>query len=290
MLYFWDGANNTVNFKIEIPMGAPYSIYTMNNITYFYCAGSLFAWGGGQQVIKVRYIAYQNTDYLGTSDSTIVNPNMMDSRYNLLMLAYPSTTTNVNTMYGVYSWGSVELIYPNSFGYSYALANGVQNYSAANQLRIGMIKNFVDTMYISWSYVDSGGTTRYGIDVVDPTCTPAPLASWRSLIWDGNARYKTKLGLRYKVSFLPLPTGTTVSGFYSVGRAADVTADPSGTSFTAVAGDTDLVIEINNTRFQELQWGFDIAASSAATAPATITGITMEIDPLGDESDVRKYM
>jgi hypothetical protein len=61
-LYFWDGQNPTYNFKIQIPMGAPYSVYTNNNITYFICAGALYAWGGGQQIIKVRPIAYQNTD------------------------------------------------------------------------------------------------------------------------------------------------------------------------------------------------------------------------------------
>jgi hypothetical protein len=58
-LYFWDGQNATYNFKIQLPMGAPYSVYTFNNITYFICAGALYAWGGGQQVIKVRPIAYQ---------------------------------------------------------------------------------------------------------------------------------------------------------------------------------------------------------------------------------------
>lgn len=288
MLYFWDGANVNFNFKIEIPMGAPYSVFTQNNITYFYCAGSLFAWGGGQQVIKVRYIAYQNTDYLGTVDHTIVNPNMMDSRYNLLMLGYPSSTTNTNVNYGIYSWGAVELTYPNSFGYSYALSNGLQNYSTANNLQIGMIKNFVDTMYTSWQYTDSNSITHYGLDIIDNTSTPASSFSWQSLIWDGGVRYKTKKALRLKINFLPLPAGTTVTANYTKDRGTTVSADPaSGVSYSATTGATSIVIEFNNMRFHELQWGFTGTCLSSATSPPTFTGITLEVDPLTDEVGVR---
>ena len=289
-LYFWDGVSQNYNFKIEIPMGAPYGLTTFNNITYFYCAGSLFAWGGGQQVIKVRPVAYQNTDYLGTTDNTIVNPNMMDIRYNLLMLGYPSTTTNTSIPYGVYSWGAVELTYPNSFGYSYALANNQQYTTgvANNNLRIGMVRNFVDTMYISWSYV-SGGTTYYGIDVVDNTSTPASNFSFQSLIWDGGVRYKTKKALRLKIAFLPLPAGTSLTAQYNKDRTGWISADPiSGNSYTASTGDISLVVEFDNMRFMEFQWGFFGTSSSSATTPPTITGVTLEVDPLEDELSLKK--
>jgi hypothetical protein len=287
-LYFWDGVNTIPNFKIQVPMGAPYSVFTLNNITYFYCAGSLFAWGGGQQVIKVRYISYQNTDYLGTTDNTIINPQMMDARYNLLMLGFPSSTTNTNINYGVYSWGAVELTYPNSFGYSYALSNGLQNFSSANNLQIGMIKNFVDTMYMSWQYTDANSVTHWGLDILDNTSTPAPNFSWQSLIYDGGARYKTKRAMRYKINFLPLPANTTVTAQYNIDRNGWVTADSFGNSFSAATGDTSIVVEMNNARFHELQWGFVGTSSPSATTPPTFTGITMEINPLLTEHDVRK--
>jgi hypothetical protein len=282
MLYFWDGINATYNFKIEVPMGAPYSIYTYNNITYFICAGSLFAWGGGQQVIKVRPIAYQNTDYLGMADNTVVNPNMMDSRYNLLMIGYPSATTNTQTRYGIYTWGSVELIYPNSFGLSYLLSNGQLNASSTNNLHIGMVKNFVDTMYTSWKYTDTGGTTHYGLDITNNFSQPAPNFSWQSLIWDGGARYKLKQALRLKINFLPLPTGSTITAKVSADRQNWTTYS----NFTANAGATELVIDLSDTHFHELQWGFDGTCSGATTTPPTITGIVMEIDALGDEVDI----
>ena len=290
-LYFWDGTNAFANFRIEIPMGAPYALQTLNNITYFICAGSLFAWGGGQQVIKVRYLAYQNTDYLGVTDTTVINPHMMDIRYNLLMIGYPSSTTNVNLNYGIYSWGSTELTFPNSFCYSYApsISNIVgQNYSASNNMQLGMIKNFVDTMYTSWQYTDSNSVTRYGLDILNNSSTPASTFNWQSLIYDGGVRYKRKKALRLKIGFLALPANTTLTVYYSIDRGAQISGDPiSNTPFTATVGQTSIVVELNNARFYELQWGFTGTCTSATTAP-TITSVTMEIDPREEELAIRK--
>lgn len=290
-LYFWDGSNTNFNFKIEIPMGSPYSLQTINNITYFICAGSLFAWGGGQQVIKVRYIAYQNTDYLGTVDHTIVNPNMMDVRYNLLMIGFPSVTTNTTIPYGIYSWGAVELTYPNSFGYSYAssLSPTVgQNYSTANNMQFGMIKNFVDTMYLSWQYTDASSVVHYGLDIVDNTSAPASTFSFESLIWDGGVRYKLKRGTRLRINFLPLPAGCTIQGFYILDRGSTINSDPvTGAPYTATSGNTALTIEMNNARFHEIQFGFTGTNTSAVTTPPTITGVTLEVDTLEDEQALR---
>lgn len=283
-LYFWDGQNPTYNFKIQLPMGAPYSVYTFNNITYFICAGALYAWGGGQQVIKVRPIAYQNTNYLNAVDSTYVNPNMMAPRFNMLMMGYPSTTTNTSIKYGIYSWGSVELIYPNSFGYSHALGNGTYNYSASNNLQIGMVKNFVDTMYVGNRRTVAGVTTYY-LDRVNNSSTAAAAFSWDSLIYDGGVRYKQKEAARLKISFLPWPANATLTVYYALERGTAVTADGAN-SFSPATGDTSIIIDINK-RFYEAQWGFTGTVTGALATIPTITGITMEIDPLQSESDLR---
>lgn len=278
-LAFWDGTSQNPAFVIDIPMGAPYALQTFNNVTYFVCAGSLFAWSGGTTVVKVRKLAYQNTNYLGVTDSTIVNPNMMAIRYNLLMIGYPSTTTNVNINYGVYTWGSVEVMYPNSLGYDYALSNGLQNYSASNSLTIGCVYNFVDNMYVSWKYVDANSQTHYGLDFLNNSSGPAPNFNWRSLIFDGGVSYKIKAAHRMQITFLPLPAGTTLQAFYNINRTGDVLSASAG------AGDSKLVFSIGTeeTRFHELQWGF--VGTSGATA-ATFTGVTMEISPLGEEREI----
>ena len=291
-LYFWDGQNSTPNFRIEIQMGAPYAVTTINNVVYFIVGGSLFAWGGGTSIIKVRYIAYQNTDYLGVADSTIVNPNMMDIRGNLLMIGYPSSTTNVNINYGVYSWGAVELTYPNSFGFSYdtslLASQGISSYTTANNLKLGLVQNFVDTMYTSWQYTDANSVVHYGIDILDNTSAPAANFSWQSLIWDGGVRYKAKRGLQLRINFLPLPAGATLIANYTLDRGATVSADPqTGVKFAANTGDTAITVGIVGQRFKEAQWGFSGTNNGAAT-PVTITGVTMEIDPLVDERALRQ--
>lgn len=281
-LYFWDGSTNAPNFVIEVPMGAPYGLYTFNNVTYFACAGSLFAWSGGQTVLKVRKLAYQNTDYLQAVDSTIVNPNMFTSRYNLLMMGYPSSTTNPNINYGVWSWGSVELTYPNSYGLSYTLANGQINYSSSNNLQIGCIQNFVDSLYISWQYTDSGGNTHFGLDLVDNFSTAATSFSWQSLIYDGGVRYKQKMLLRIKLAFLPLPANCTLQVGYSINRGS-FTWSP-----TAATNDTSVVLQVNSGRFHELQVAFQGTCGSGVTTAPTITGIVYEVAPLTEETEVMK--
>lgn len=282
-LYFWSGSTTAPDFVIDIPMGAPYGLYTFNNVTYFSCAGSLFAWSGGQTVIKVRKLAYQNTDYLEAVDNTIVNPNSFTSRYNLLMMAYPSKTTNVNLNFGIWSWGTVELTFPNSYGLSYTLSPGILNYSSANNFQTGCCVNFVDSMYTSWQST-SGGVTTYGLDLVDNFSAAALSATWKSLIFDGGSRFKQKLATRLKISFTALPTGCTVTPFYILDRGSKV----SGTSGAiATAGATNAVMDIND-RFHEIQYGFDVTCAANTFAPPSFTGVTLEIDPLGAEVEVQQ--
>jgi hypothetical protein len=212
---------------------------------------------------------------------------MMDTRYGLLMLGYPSTTTNTSINYGIYSWGAVELTYPNSFGYSYTLANAMQNTTSATNLKIGTVRNFVDTMYMSWQYTDANSVTHYGLDVTDNTSTPAPVFNWLSLIWDGGARYKVKRAYRLRINFLPLPAGVTLNAQYILDRGSVVSADPvSGTPYTASTGDTAITVEIGGTRFMEAQWGFFGTNSAGVTSPVTVTGVTMEIDTRAVELDI----
>jgi hypothetical protein len=288
-IYLWDGINTTYNMKVPVPMGTPYAAECVNNVVYFICNGSQFAYAPGSTTInKVRYIGYQNTNYLGGPDTTIVNPNMMTTRYNLLLMAYPSSTTQTNLNMGIYSWGSVELIYPNSFGFSYLGSQQIQNYSKTNNYQIGMIENYVDTLYMSSQYTDSDAVTHYMLDVLDNTSSVAPTFNLACLIWDGGVRYKMKKGLRVKVSFLPLPAGITITPWFNIDRNGEITADPSsGESYTVGEGATDVVINIPGARSHELQWGFNGTAAPGTVVSPTITGITAEIDSLDDEPDLR---
>lgn len=276
-LYFWDGTTAQPNFLITLPMGSPYGLYTFNNITYFECAGSLYAWSGGQTVLKVRKFVTENTDYLNAVDSTVVYPNGFTSRYNILMMAYPGSSTNTALDRGIWSWGTPELTYPNSFGFSYELSPQLLTDSS---LKIGVAENFVDSLYNSWQYTDSNSIVHYGLDVVDNFSTPAKTFHWESLIFDGGSVYKQKMAVRYKIYFEPLPAGCTITPYYTIDRDQTITGPTVG------EGATEVFMEQNNARFHELQWGFDGTCDDTAVAPPVILGITEEIDGVPQEVDL----
>lgn len=291
-LYFWSGSTTAPDFYIDLPMGAPYGLYSYNNVTYMEIAGSLYAWSGGQTVLKVRKLGYQNTDYMNTVDQTRVNPRGFTSRYNILMMGYPSFTTDPNLDYGIWSWGGVELTYPNSLGYSYSQSivsynesNDTYtnlNYTSQNNLKLGCCVNFVDSMYSSWQYVDSNSVTHSGLDVVDNSSTPASFVTFSSLIFDGGVVYKEKNALRYKVKFESIPTGWTLTPWWIIDRG---TKQFGG---AASVGQNSILMELNNARFHELQWGFVAVNDGTATAPIVVLGVAPEIDPLEDEVNLRK--
>lgn len=275
-LYLWDGTTNAPSIFVDVPMGSPYGLYTHNGIVFFSCSGSLYAYGGNQAVIKVRKQAgYQNTDYLGTIDSTIVNPNMMCSRFNILMAGFPSSTTNVNINYGVYAWGTSELTFPNSYTYNYALSNGFVNNTSSLNLQIGCVYNFVDSMYMSWQYTDANSVTHYGMDIVDNFSVSAPVYNWTSLTWDGGVSYKIKQGARIKVSCRTLPAGQTLQAGYSLDGGAWTWSPPVTTGAHGVTIDL-------NKRGHEIIYGFQ-GTTTGITNPAPIIGVTFDVDPLVNE-------
>lgn len=271
-LYLWDGMTNAPTQFIPVTMGAPYGVHNENNVVYFTAAGSQYVYSGGQTVIKVRKLAFQNTDYLGAVDTTIINPNMFTSRYGVLLMGYPSSTTNVNINYGVYSWGTVELTFPNSMSLSYTLANQMLNNTGSTNLQIGCVYNFVDSMYVSWQYTDSNSVTHYGLDLLDNFSVSAPNFNWYSLVWDGGVSWKIKLATRIKVGFSALPSGCTLQVGYAFDGGA-WTWSP-----TAKVGSVGVTIDINK-RFHELQYAFK-GTTSGTTTPPIIHNVTIDVDPL----------
>lgn len=274
IIFFWDGAAQTYNFFIEVKMGSPYSLYTYQNITYMYIAGALYAWTGAKQLVKVRTFEGTDSEYTSIEDNTFVYPNMITSRRDIMLLGYPSSTSITNLPYGVYSWGAIDKNYPQSFGYSYVLASQTRFYTAGNGLKIGMAKNYVDTLYMSWK--ENGA---YGVDVVNNSSSPAQTFYWESLIYDGGAVYKDKQALRYRLTYTALPSGVTITPKYKIGRGNIWTY---GTPQTA--GSTEAYAEIN-TRFDEIQVGFDGVSSGATTSPV-ILGSTLEVRTLAEERDL----
>lgn len=271
-IFFWDGGATTYNYFIDVPEGAPYGIYSYKNLVYYMAGGALWAIAGRKETVKIRTFANTDSEFSGSADYTFVNPNMMTTRRGILLMGYPTKTSNQSLEHGVYSFGAIEKNYSNSFGYSYVISTGSKLNTGSNNLRIGMIKNFGDTLYISWR----DGST-YGIDIVNNSSAPATTGTWESLIFDGGLPYKEKLASSVKVNFKTLGDDITITPKYKIDRAA------SWTLGDAIASGDSAKLSINK-RFKEIQFGIDITCAGADTPEVLSVGL--EFDDLSEETQV----
>jgi hypothetical protein len=266
MLFRWDGTSQTYEKFINISGGSPESLFEYDNLPYFYVNGALCCWPGGNYIVKVRTIADTETEYRDVADNTRAYPNMMTNRDNLLHCGYPSTTTNTAIEHGVHSWGSLEKNYPASWGnLDYVISTQtVQN--TAGTLQLGCIRNFGDEMYSSWK-----DGTRYGLDIVDSFCDPAPVAKFRALAFDAGAIFKKKHAKEVAVFTETLPADVTITPVTSINGAADV-------EYTAITtGDDESKSAVQSGQFRDIVYGFDVACEGEESP--VISCVALEWSP-----------
>jgi hypothetical protein len=142
-----------------------------------------------------------------------------------------------------------------------------------------MVKNFGDTLYISWR-----DGTQYGIDVVNNSSAPATSATLEMPIYDGGIAYKKKKAHKVRVGFLPLPQGWTVRAKYKIDREADWHYGTEVNAFGAIKAEVHVPNE--NQDFYEAQWGVDFTHDGSASEPIVGTSIMFEFDDLAPEQKV----
>lgn len=272
ILFFWDGTSTTYNYDVRIPEGSPYAIHEYKNVIYYYAGGAWYAiTGPASQPIKLRTMPGTDTEYSGAAAPITVYPYAATVRRGIHMLGWPSATTNTSINYGVYSYGAIDKNFPDSFGYSYVISTSSKNYSGSNNLQIGMVKSFGDTMHISWRDTLNGG---YGVDVVNNASAPATTAYWESLIFDNGVTTKDKSALYMRMTLATFPSDATVTLKYSIDRGAWITS----TVKTSV--DTNVLEFDINDRFHEIQVGFDL---TCGTTTPVITSVVFVYDDLSEE-------
>ena len=282
MLGFWDGFADALNFKIDTPMGEPKSLYTNQNITYAIIGGAVYAYTGGKMLTKIRTIADSQSEFTGLNDQTDSYPSSMTVRRGILLMAYPSTTNLTTMRHGIYSWGSIDKNYPNSFYYSYNIPEATGNYNtSAKQYTLGGVWNFGDTLYFSYNIHDNAGNTdSFNLAVVNNSSKPASTFKYESLAYDGGVPWKDKMALRLAASFSALPNGSTITLKYKIDDGAWV-----NDTHVAANGDTETYMEINK-RFKNIQFGFTGTNSVDVTVSPVITGIALNVRDLGEEGKV----
>lgn len=281
-LYFWDGLSETYNFFIEVNEGSPEGLYTYQNLVYMIINGALYVWPGGKNIIKLRTLLNTDTEFTSISDTTRVYPNIMGVRRNVLVFGYPSITGSLTMEHGVFSYGSVDKDFPMSFGYNYVLSTGTRLYDGSNVLRIGSVRSFGDTLYISWRDDSQQAGFKYGLDVVDNSSNPATSGTWESRIFDAEAVFKVKSALSMKLTALEIPTGVTINTKYNVDRSGWVYPADG----VLESGNTYAVADVSK-RHHEVQVGFDWETedlNNPATEPFVVTSMAIDVDLLKNES------
>lgn len=265
-LFFWNGLDTTYEFYIDITEGSPQGLYTFNNMIFMVISGSLYAWPGGKNLVKLRTIANTDSEYTDVADSTDLYPNMMAVRRNTLLIGYPSTTTNTSLEHGVYSWGQKEKNFPMTLGLNYSVSTGTR-FNTAGTFKLGCVRSFGDTLYYSWR-----DDTDYGLDMIDNSSDPASTAVWESLEFaagDGTHE-KTAKTLSIQLAHDSVPTGYTITPKYRKDWSATWI---SGSPLTA---SNEYRMDID-TRFKLIEYGLDIT-QSGATEPLQIDSIKFLYD------------
>lgn len=288
MLFFWDGLSGTYNYNVPIPEGAPHCINTYENIVYYYADGAWwYITSPTTTPIKIRTMPGSDTEFSGAAAPINIYPNCAAVRRGIHLMAYPSSTTNTSINYGVYSWGAIDQNYPKSFGYNYVISTKSQNYSGSNNLTIGMVKNFGDTLHIAWRDDLNGG---YGIDVVDNTSNPSAFATWNSVIFDNGYVAKRKTANFMEVYYPSLPPGSTITLKYKIDRNANWTSSQAYSSTILWNGKPGYArFNINNTdsnggRFYEIQLGVDINCDSTVTTTPILGAVNLIFQTNAGES------
>lgn len=283
-IFFWDGIDPKYNYNVPIPEGTPQCLHTHKNIVYYYAGGDWYAITSPlTQPVKLRQMPSSATEFFGSDTPITIYPYAATVRRGIHLMAYPSVTMNSNIEFGVYSWGAVDKNYSNSFGYSYIISTGTKNYTAQNNLQIGMVKSFGDLLHISWRDTTSGG---YGIDVITNASKPAPYAKWQGLIIDGGYVAKQKTGY-YMECYYDIPAGASITLGYSIDRGSFVTSNVYTTT-NLWQGQTGYarfnITNDNGGRFKELQPQIEVTCDSTVTTPPVIYMVSVIYDSNTEES------
>lgn len=273
IIFFWDGLSSTYNFFLPVPEGAPYDLHTDKDILFYKAGGSEYAYTGGSPY-KVRTLPGTDSEYTDTTDTTIVYPYMSTSRRGVRLSGFPSQTTNTTLEHAIYSYGANNKDFQDAFGLNHTISTGTR-YNTGGSLKLGHVKNYGDSLLISWQDNSNG----YGLDEINNSSDPYTTAVWESLYFDNNMPFKSKTGNYLIATFDTLPSGAELTLKYRTARGGAWTESDGFTSTNTPENTAKL--SIGGTRFYEMQFGFDLAVSGTTTP--TITSISLIFDDNSEE-------
>lgn len=287
LLTFWDGLSDTYNYDVPIAEGTPQGLHVYMNVAYYYAGGAWWAiTSPTTQPVKMKQLPGSITRFSGAAAPITMNPYAATVQNGIQLLAWPSITTNTSINFGVYSWGALNKNYPAVLTYDYLISTGSKNYSASNNLQLGMVKAFGDTLHLSWRDDQGSGTPTYGIDVVNNASLPVAYAVYRTLIFDNGYAAKRKLANFIEAYFPLLPANVTITLSYTFDEGLVYEIDPVSYSITTLWQGLDSYARFDTTKtssgvpggeFREIGIQVEIR-SNGATAPAAVQAVGLVFD------------
>jgi len=296
VLFWWDGIQKAAsnvpigayNYFTPIPDGTPQGAHTYRNVFYYEAGGSWYAVTSvDTQPQKIRLLPSGENGYDNNNNQTIIYPYATTTRNGIQLMAWPSKTINTNITYGVYSWGQVDTSMPTSFGLNYLLSTGKRNYTLGNNLTIGMVKSFGNTLHISWRD-DEHSPNKYGLDILTATSPLPSTAKWESLIFDNGYVGKYKQADYMDVTWYDLPDNVEIVLKYSIDRGDWVYSErfSNTNQWNGLNGYASFSIgeSTEQARFHEIQVGIDIYTTGSVYLTPKITSCTLIFDDLSSEN------
>lgn len=268
-IFFWDGVSTSINAVHDVPEGGVTAMITVK--------GVLFYWAGS---------AGDFFKYTGIATKLKRIPKMTDQTYcevlagavcvwrSLIRFGVAGESDNTLVEKGVYTWGSLDISYPESLSYDYPISTG----NRLSTVKIGCVHPRGTTLFIGWQDGDD-----FGIDSVTPSNAPFETATIELLLYDNDSNYKPKLAEGIKVTSEVLRTGESFTLKYKKDRQTDWDADQKVIS-TAGKTQGSLSIKAANKRFKEMQVGVDLA-TLVETSPV-VTNIALVFDSQEEEKQV----
>jgi len=262
IIFFWDGFSETYNFYISVPQGAVNAMLGSQGTLYFVAGykGDLLEYTGGDKASKVKRLPG-----IGVGEQIEIMPGALTMWQTLLRIG-AGVTDSSTIEQGVYTWGSLNINYPDSLSYDHTISTGN---SQNSNIKIGMLLPVEEKLLIGWK-----DNVSYGLDVIDPAGDLYPTGSVEFRIRDEDVVWKEKIALLVRADFEPLNSGESVGLQYKLDRESSWSTEQVITSASDATDRNRL--QIAKGRHREYQVRVNLA-TSVSTSP-NVLGVVVDED------------
>lgn len=271
ILLFWDRVADTYNWFLKVNDGAFESIYSAGGLIYGIVNGVLHVSNGGLPV-PVKTMPgvedFVSTDDQHDDDVYLQAPYKgMTIKRNLLHIGFPMLTVNDNIRPGLYSFGTRNVQYPESFGHSGTPSHGddAPEYDTGDTpdtplSGITFVGRFGANLFMAWTHGDSDSQT-FGIDVIRENHDPFSTGYVELFEFDDGLPHKEKQASEIHVTYESLPSGTDITPQYKIDHEASWQDGSATGSIEHRSEDKKFVLNVDEKQYHTIDVRVDLTGS-----------------------------